>query len=181
MKEINFKYLILLFSLATSLLFVASAQAAMPEVGKSYYTKHGFFFEKGRHLTTNYGRGEFAPVNSQVQVKSIKGKKMVLVYKGQDISIENVEKHSNKTLTEVGDLMLSTSPVNVGGQFAKDISLGVMRLGMTKDEVIQARGYPPAHKTPSTEYDTWVYWSSRFVQISIVFENDRLTEGRGLR
>lgn len=181
MKAIKIKHFILLFSIFSSFLILAGANAAEPEVGKSYYTQHGFFHEKGKHITTNYGRGLFLPANSQVQVKSIKGKRMVLDYKGQEITIENAEKYTNKSITEVGDRMLSNTPVAIGGQFAKDISLGVMRLGMTKNEVIQARGYPPAHKTPSTDYDTWVYWSSRFVQLSLVFENGRLAQGRGLR
>ncbi|MBX2848662.1 MAG: DUF2845 domain-containing protein [Acidiferrobacterales bacterium] len=181
MKVRIIKHLVLIMSVFSALFFVSSSQAALPEVGNSYYTQHGFFFEKGKHITTNYGRGEFVPANSQVQVKSVKGKRMVLTYKGQDITIENAEKYTNKSITEVGDRMLSNTPVAIGGRFAKDIAMGVMRLGMTKDEVIQTRGYPPAHKTPSTDYDTWVYWSSRFVQLSLVFENGRLTQGRGLR
>lgn len=175
------KYISLLISVCMALLLSANATAAIPEVGQSYYTKHGFFFEKGRHITTNYGRGEFVPANSQVQVKTIKGKKMVLVYNGQDISIQNVAKHTKVDINEIADRLLSVTPVTIGGQYAKDIRFGVMRLGMTKAEVIMTRGYPPAHKTPDTDYDLWVYWSSRFVQLSLAFENGRLVQGRGLR
>lgn len=174
-KLISFVVLVCLCAL-TSI-----ANAANPEVGKSYFTKHNFMFEKANHITTNYWRGELVPINSEVQVKSIRGNKMVLTYKGQDVTIENATKYTKKSIEEVGDRLLSTTPVKVGGKFANDIRLGEMRLGMTKDEVIMTRGYPPAHKTTSTDANLWTYWSSRFVQLSIVFENGKLVQGRGLR
>lgn len=33
--------------------------------------------------------------------------------------------------------------------------------GMTKREAIMARGYPPAHRTPSTDDDVWLYYTTR--------------------
>lgn len=181
MRFIFSKSLISFASLACILAFNNIANAALPEVGKTYFTKHNFMFEKGNHITTNYSRGELVPVNSEVQVKSIRGNKMVLTFNGQDITIENAAKYTKKSIEEVGDRLLSTTPVNVTGKFAKEIRFGEMRLGMTKDEVIMTRGYPPAHKTISTESDLWTYWSSRFVQLSIVFEDGKLVQGRGLR
>lgn len=173
-----------------SLFFIASlfllsqtsvVSAAQPVVGKSYYTAYNLMFEKGRHITTNYWRGELLPINSLVKVVSISKKKMVLDYKGFEIAVVNVPKHTKKTIEEVADKLLSTSQVSLGKRFAKDIKYGEMRLGMTKSEVIKTRGYPPAHQTYSTESDRWTYWSSRFVQMSLVFENGKLTRGRGLR
>lgn len=177
----NFNRKAVIASLLGMLIFSSGTYSAEPVVGNTYFTKHNLKYEKGRHITTNYWRGDFLPVNSQVQVKSIKGNRMVLGYNGQDITIENVEKYTKKSVQEVADRMLSISQVNTGGPFANDIKFGEVRLGMTKDQVIMTRGYPPEHKTMSTEMDTWVYWSSRFVQISYVFENGKLARGRGLR
>lgn len=43
------------------------------------------------------------------------------------------------------------------------------------------RGCPPAHETSSTEADRWVYWGSRFIkEVTILFTDGRLTEGRGI-
>jgi hypothetical protein len=52
---------------------------------------------------------------------------------------------------------------------------------MTKEQVLMTRGYPPRHRTPSLEGNRWVYWSSRVVQLTVVFDGDVLIEGRGLR
>jgi hypothetical protein len=43
-----------------------------------------------------------------------------------------------------------------------------------------ARGYPPAHETPSLDGDRWIYWSSRFANHPITFVNGRLAGGRGV-
>jgi hypothetical protein len=66
-------------------------------------------------------------------------------------------------------------------RFAKDLKFGEMRLVMTKHQIIKARGYPPAHKKFSTEANRWAYWSSKFVPMSLIFENGKLVQGRGLR
>ena len=170
------------FSVFLSLLFFSlTSSAAIPVEGQTYFTKHNFMFEKKRHLTTNYWRGELVPINSQVEVVSIDKKTMVLKYEGRKITVLNVVKHTRKNIEEIADRMLSTTPVNTSGSYAKSMKFGEIRLGMTKDQVIKTRGYPPTHKTISTESDVWIYWSSRFVQRSLVFENNRLTQGRGLR
>lgn len=158
-----------------------NVSAIIPEVGKSYFTKHNFMYEKGRHIATNYWRGDMVAINSKVKVIAIKGKTMTLEHKGQIIKIVNVAKHTKRTIEEIADNMLSATPVSISGKYAKSIKFGEMRLGMTKEEVLKTRGYPPAHKTISTEADRWIYWSSRFVQLTLIFENNRLTRGRGLR
>ena len=165
----------------TLFLFTNIANAATPEVGQTYYTQHNFKFERGRHLTTNYWRGEFVQLNSKAKVISITDKNMVLEINGRSITIRNIAKFSKRTIAEVAENLLSPDPVLIGNNFANDIKFGRLRYGMTKQEVIMTRGYPPGHKTFSTESDFWIYWSSRFVTHSLAFENGKLNEGRGLR
>ena len=170
-----------LFFISCALFFVTSSNSFAIETDKMYYTKHNFMYERGRHLTTNYWRGSLVPVNSQVELITLTPKKLVLIYQGQEIEIRNVAKHTKTTTAVIADRLLSRSPVNPTGKFAKEARFGELRLGMTKNEVIMTRGYPPAHKTFSLETDKWVYWSSRFVQHTLVFRNGFLIEGRGIR
>ncbi|MFT5611312.1 MAG: hypothetical protein ACI9LU_001814 [Polaribacter sp.] len=174
-KTLSIVFTALLFS------FSSLSHPANPEVGKTYYTAHNLMFEKGRHSATNYWRGEMLAVNSEVKVEKIGKKKITVSWKGQEITFINVPKHTKISMQELADRMLSNSEVSLGSGFAKDIKFGEMRLGMTKDQVIKTRGYPPAHKTFSTEADRWTYWSSKFVQMSLIFENGKLVQGRGLR
>lgn len=161
--------------------FVGFTNAATPTVGKTYFTKHNFKFEKGRHLTTNYWRGQLVPLNSTAKLISMGGKKMIIEVNGQKITFVNVAKHTQRTIEEIAGNLLSTKRTPISKKFANDIKFGTLRLGMSKKQAIQTRGYPPRHKTPSTESDLWVFWSSRFVQRSIAFANGKINRGRGLR
>ena len=66
------------------------------------------------------------------------------------------------------------------GNWITSEQVAQLRKGMTREIAIMARGYPPAHETSSLESDRWVYWSSRFVKLTVVFSNGRLSDGRGL-
>jgi hypothetical protein len=76
---------------------------------------------------------------------------------------------------------LSTEPTDLSGfEFQKDIKVGRLRKGMTKEEAILARGYPPVHRTYSTEDDRWIYQQNRFAVQMVVFADGKLIEGRDI-
>jgi len=155
-----------------------------PEVGKEYFTRYTFHEEKNEHVTTNYARGAVVPINTPVTLVSMAGTQIVLrTDTGQQLKIKNEDKYTKKSITEIASLMLSAEKTpleKLPDEVASAVRSGEMRKGMTKELVLMARGYPPAHETPSLDGDRWVYWSSRFVKQTIVFANGRLTEGRGL-
>ncbi|RBP53373.1 hypothetical protein [Arenicella xantha] len=161
----------------------SSSLYAKVSVGQQYFTQYNIWVEKEKHVTTNYSRGELIPLNTAVTVESIGGKTMVLDVDGRKIMIENVRKFTLRDIKQIAEEMLAPNKVSLAS-FAKDrqldIQSGILRLGMSKEQAIMTRGYPPRHKTPTTNANQWVYWTSRFVQLTIVFENGKLTRGRGL-
>ncbi|MEM1143291.1 MAG: hypothetical protein AAGI88_11970 [Pseudomonadota bacterium] len=161
----------------------AAQMANAAQVGATYYTQYNFWTEKGKVSTTNYSRGELIPFNTPAKLVSIDKKKFIIDVKGQQIQIINKPKFTQRSPDEIADLLLKSSQVSLSGvssDHQADMRNGILRLGMTKDQAIVTRGYPPRHKTPSTEANRWIYWSSRFVQRTIVFANGRVSEGRGL-
>jgi hypothetical protein len=157
----------------------------VPVAGKDYFTRFTFHEEKNEHITTNYARGPVIPINTPVKLVSMSGSQLVLkrLDSGQEVKIKNEEKYTKKPIPEIASLMLSAEKTpleKLPEDVAAAIRNGDMRKGMTKELVLMARGYPPAHETPSIDGDRWVYWSSRFVKQTIVFSNGRLSEGRGL-
>ncbi|MGH1542216.1 MAG: hypothetical protein ACRBHB_17440 [Arenicella sp.] len=166
-----------------------AAQAAIqpkmitPVEGNQYYTRYNFMVEKGRHVTTNYWRGELFPVNTKVTLVTLGKKTIVLEVDGRTIKIVNAKKHTQRGTDKIAAELLSDRKIplkRLSAQRRDDITSGILRLGMTKEQVLMTRGYPPRHKTPSTKGSRWVYWSSRFVQRSLVFENGKLSRGRGI-
>ncbi len=158
-----------------------------PVIGNDYYTRFSFHQEKGEYPITNYARGPVVPINTRVKLTKMSGKKITLTRldNGETITVQNIPEYSGTSdLTKVARRMLAaeeTALDKLVPALSNAIKSGEMRRGMTKEQVLMARGYPPVHETPSTDGDRWVYWSSRFVKQTVVFTDGRLTEGRQIR
>lgn len=159
---------------------------AAPVIGQSYYLRHCLMHEHGIHETTNYWRGKLEPINTKVTLVSLGSKKMVLKVEetGEGFAVENVEKYSRKTMDEIARNMLTRTPIPIekfGDVLAREITSGQPSLNMTKEQLIMARGYPPAHKTPSLDNDIWVYWDTRMGYVTYAFEKGILVAGARLK
>ncbi|MEO7600034.1 MAG: hypothetical protein ABIV50_13940 [Opitutus sp.] len=163
--------------------------AATPLVGitagKEYFTRSTIHVEDGEYVGTNYARGGVVPISTAVKVDSIRANSISLhrVDTGDKIELKNVEKYAMNVAKALGRLLLASeqTPLDrLPPDLATSIKKGEMPKGMTKEQVLMARGYPPAHETPSTESDSWVFWRSRFVKPTMVFSNGRRIEGRGI-
>jgi hypothetical protein len=156
-----------------------------PVAGQEYFLRSSLHFEDGEYVGTNYSRGVLVPINTPVKIDAIKSDSISLhrIDTNDKLTVKNVEKYTLKTMAEYARLLFSdvqTPLERLPEDLAAEIRRGEMRKGMTKEQVLMTRGYPPAHETPSIDGDRWVYWSSRFVKLTIVFSNGRLSEGRGI-
>lgn len=160
-------------------------KAPIPEAGKEYYLRHGIWCEMWKHDATNYARGTLLPINTKVRVEKMLGETMSIrvIADSQLVWILNRTKYTDKSMFEVARRMLSEKEISLKGHDKETVAAiqsGRMVLGMTKEEVIMARGWPPAHRTKSLDLNTWVYWPSRYVTQSIVFKDGKLAEGRDI-
>lgn len=155
-----------------------------PKVGDQYYTRYNFKEEKSKHNTTNYWRGNLVAINTKVTLLSIGRKKMVIETEdGRKVTFVNVKKYTKRNLNTIASELLSPKPIpleKLSKSTKQAVEAGELTLGMSKGQVIMARGYPPRHKTPTLDQNTWTYWSSRFVQRTLKFQDGVLSEGRGL-
>jgi hypothetical protein len=156
--------------------------------GKSFYTAANLWYENPKKiLSTNYHRGSMLPVGTKVTVGEVKGKKIKFSDgSGQQFQIEFVKKHSSDEIdlwAHFQRYFSTKNPLGKGGPYAKfsakekrNIKAGEIAIGMSKDAVLMAYGYPPGHRTPSLEADQWVYWINRFVNRPVVFRNGRVSQ-----
>jgi hypothetical protein len=172
----------------TLLLAIVTTNALANEEENSsepLYAQHGFYAEKGVNFTTNYAAGTCYPVNKKFDILEIDhrmfGKGDSMKIKDPEYSVElnikNVEKHTQKTIEEIKSRMFGAKEVNLSKHSAavqNAIKKCKIIVGMTKDEVILARGYPPVHETPSLDSDTWNYWYKRMSKGGVNFENGKV-------
>lgn len=161
-----------------------------PEVQESVknqekvYTKHGMFITYGQYgqkyvYTTNYCSGQFIPVNSEVTYQDINKKQVKFSYNGMSVMLRNMPKHSKTDMNQMMSRYFSKTKVNLS-KFTKSerkaIDEGRVETGMSKEAVLLARGYPPAHKTPSIKSDSWRYWVTRYNTQLVEFKNNRVSK-----
>jgi hypothetical protein len=151
---------------------------------KEMYVQHGFFEEKGKSIATNYGVKNCYPVNSRFEVrleKDLFSSDIIAtsLKTGQRIVIENPEKYTKLKTDELLKRMFSEQKKSIG-KHSKDVLNAIQHCHiiktMTKDEVILARGYPPAHITPSLDMDTWQYWHRRLAYGQVIFKNNKVSD-----
>jgi hypothetical protein len=148
-----------------------------------YHARHSFYIDRAQHLATNYARGTVIPINTPVRVINVRGNNIQIETMGTPVTIVNVPKYTKIRTEQLFERMFSVDPIDLSGvkpDYQAAMRQGLLRLGMTKQEAIMARGYPPAHATPSLDLDRWVYWSARVIKQTIAFENGVVAKGRGV-
>lgn len=177
MQKRNILHLILFL---LSLSVVGCSVAPLKEHhGKEVYTKIGMWIDKGRHLTANYKQGTFIPANARLEIASSSDKSINLRIPNERVHFKvfNRRKHTNLDIRGVYERYFSPKPIKTRG--LKDFEIEAIKNGeikkeMSKEAVLMARGYPPAHRTPSTERDEWIYWERSRDRIRVEFENGKV-------
>lgn len=148
-------------------------------LGGVYYTQVSLHYEKGQFPTTNYRRGLLLPINSQVILKDITDKTIVVdvLPAHFELVVKNVPKHTGDNTTQAFEKLFAKNKVELSrfsGLEREKINAGQVAKGMQKKAVIAAIGYPPKTETANLQTNQWTYWSSRFNRFIVYFENDRV-------
>lgn len=162
-----------------------SQPQVLPEnihVSGTYYTQFALQFEKGHFRTTNYRTGTLLPINSKVTLLDINKKviKVKIEDFQHDLIVKNAPKHVGGDAYFYFDKLFAQQKVNLAKFTSEErafIEKGKVGVGMRKDAVIAAVGYPPSHATPSLSYDNWTYWKTSWGDKLIVnFKNDKVVK-----
>jgi len=155
------------------------ATQALLENKTTLYTQVGMWTEKNKIIGTNYATGMHIPVNSEVTILAANAKAIVISYQGQKITYEVVTKYTRVNTGEMIKRLFSEKKVSLDGlspATKTNILNGAVALGMTKNSVLLARGYPPFHATKGVEANTWKYWRNRFVTALVHFKDGKVVK-----
>ena len=149
------------------------------EPNAKLYTKYNVHHKGGGVPAVNYQWGTITPFGSEIDIYvNYPGRiKLTDVETGEFMTIKYDDKYSHGTIEEYLKNFLTAEDFKKQSKsFPKKtlnfILAGNPVLGMTKDEVIKACGYPPVHRTPSMKCNTWVYWSWKFGTFTIIFDHE---------
>lgn len=189
MKNNNWKlsYVITLVILGLLISLGVSADDGGP-VGKRHYTQVNIWYERPmKILDTNYHKGAIIPVGTKVTILKTSGKAIVFTDKhGVKYRIIHKARHNKVAVPVTLERMFSRKNVMAkGGKFHRftkeeqnNIRAGVVSVGMSREAVLMAYGYPPTIRTPSIKMGTWTYWRNRWVTEIVQFANGKVVHHR---
>jgi len=128
---------------------------------------------------TDPGAGHhLLPVNTKVSIgikTTFKGRGILITVHedGKKIHMEYNKRNMNMSMDEYIKTITSPEKISlkkISTIDKKGIKEGKAYVGMTKDGVRMALGFPAQHKTPSLEDNAWTYWRNRFKTTVISFD-----------
>ena len=155
---------------------------------KTFYTAANIWYQNPRNiLSTNYHVGNILPVGTRVTVDKVTRDEIRFRNEyGQDFRFIFIRKHSSKE-TDIWNYFVmyfsAENPLREAGPYEKfsdkekeNIKQGTIEVGMTKEAVLMSYGYPPSHRTPSLDGDTWVYWTTHSANAPVHFRYGKVSK-----
>jgi len=133
--------------------------------------------------SVNYQEDGLIPVCTPVQIQVVSPKKMIFTRLDTHEQYQYIfhRRSLRAPIPAHLDKYFGTEcPKNVLDRMSQTdmagIKAGEVHEGMTKDGVILAIGYPPAHETPDLNADTWKYWTNHFGTFLVKFQKGYVSE-----
>ncbi len=159
---------------------ISKPKASVEE--QTRYTTTNIWYQKPGKILILFHAGAMLPVGTKITLGDMNRK--ALKFKDENGTKFRIftRKYYNLTGPKMAKLLFSKKdPLAKGGQFhkfskmeQKQIKLGRIKKGMSKQAVIMAYGHPPTHVNPSIESDTWQLWKTRWNKLRVTFEDGKV-------
>jgi hypothetical protein len=147
-----------------------------------YYTQVGMWSSERRNeiQATNYAVDHRIPPNTRVTVERVTSEAVVFLREdtNERMTLVNTQ-YTGENIEGLFARTFAREQVDLGRfnpEFRDAIERGEVVVGMSRDEVLVARGYPPVHETPSLDNDRWRFWRHRFATNNVHFGADGRVE-----
>jgi hypothetical protein len=152
-----------------------------PAGSSALYTAYNLWFGNPKKMSSiNYHVGTIIPAGSKVIRVSTRLKtiRFQLADGGRRFSIRFVPKfHPGVSIKEFTNRLFASQPLEerikkFSDQEKAMIRRGAVGNGMSKEAALVSWGYPPEHRTLSTNANTWLYWRNRFMKQAVDFDRN---------
>ncbi|MBN1506011.1 MAG: hypothetical protein JW955_04150 [Sedimentisphaerales bacterium] len=162
---------------------VEPATKPAPTANGGLYSRYNihYYTQRAVHLAsclnyTNCPGHTFVPYGTRFKIaRWEEGFKLIALDTGQEIRFAYVARWARMPKKKYTDLIMSPTPVRYDDLSDVDqqgIRAGKAMVGMTKQGVLIALGYPVKCRTRSIDRNRWVYWRNRFVTYSVWFDDN---------
>ena len=160
-------------------------------------------YDKPEITDMNFLRGKVIPFGTRVQIRAVDADRVEFETPGlppirlvlkQGVGALTMEQYLDRIFL-VDDPYARLTKLAGDGKAAAEVDRlrrlmeeGDVTVGMTRDQVLTAIGYPPANRTPRLDAAMWTYWVDPKDTFEVYFEGDRVLRverhegpGRGWR
>jgi hypothetical protein len=155
-------------------------EVANPMTGTTRYLCCNFYYEKTKTNDTNYQVGTKVPFGTHVYIERVRRDSVDFTPEGHP-TVTLIYKQGDRTVpfdAYLERLFVERDPRGrlrkVNAKRVEAIERGTIEKGMTREQVMMARGIPPAHRTPDLESPTWTYWQNRWDTLVVYFVGDKV-------
>lgn len=126
---------------------------------------------------TNPGEGHlFLPPETELTITDKSRKSFTFTYDAgqKKVKYEFHQSRMGMSLDEYLDKITAKQPPSLDGLSKLDrqgVAEGRALVGMSREGVMTALGYPATHRTPSLEASTWIFWKNRFSTLAVEFDD----------
>lgn len=168
-------------SVAALGLVVACHHGPPPEVARQFesrtlYTCCNMHHESDTITDANYFIGTQIPLGTPVRVEKMGRDSATVVFGNAKLTLEQRYGNEQEPFDRyLGKILVAADPAPRVAAFAADVREAIrdgrVERGMTREQVILSLGYPPTHRTPSTDAKEWTYWYNRWVTYKVRFDD----------
>ncbi len=147
-------------------------------------------YDKPEITDMNYLRGKVIPFGTRVQIRQVDADRVEFQTPGhppirlvlkQGVGELTMDQYLDRVFL-VDDPYARLPKLPEDGKAAAEVDKirrmmeeGDVTVGMTRDQVLTAIGYPPAHRTPHLDAAMWTYWVDPEDTFEVYFEGDRVS------
>ena len=171
-------------SLTVCLAFFLLLLPSLTQAGAVVYNKYNIHtYNNGRDFRASYanwtdpGSGHgIVPPNTPMIIENWRSGFIIKTQKAPKQTIYFLYDKGRMTMKMADYIRTITSPSPVSMEKLTPLDLegvkeGRAIVGMTKEGVLTALGYPAQHRTPSLQAREWTYWKNRFTTLVVFFDS----------
>jgi hypothetical protein len=148
---------------------------------QTYYLQHNLRANGTNIVSLNeWNSPTILPMCMPVQLVQASGRRIVFTANGQQYRYTIHRSSRIDLMTHLNRTFASPCPDvrSMTGLDQQGIQAGQPRIGMSRQAIVFALGYPPDHKTPSLEASPWTYWGNRG-EVQVHFQGDNVANIMG--
>lgn len=144
---------------------------------RSLYTCCNIHYENPNVSDANYTVGSILPFGSPATVEKMTSDAVTFRAGATELTLAHAYGRDQESAQQYfSKILVDTDPHTRFATFPKQVQSAItdgrVEVGMTKEQVIMSLGYPPTHRTASTDLNTWTYWYNRWITYTVGF-NDK--------